>query len=147
MPVRVVALLLGIAFGFALSWTHITSPEAIRRMLLLEDLYLYGVLATSTGLAFVLIRVLRRARVRALVTRKPISWTTTRPQRHHVVGSAIFGIGWGVANTCPGPVAAQLGQGAFWSLLTIAGIFAGMRLRDHVAARSEKPSRLATAPE
>ena len=44
-------------------------------------------------------------------------------------GSAVFGIGWGIANTCPGPVAAQLGQGALWSLLTIAGILVGTRLR------------------
>ena len=81
------------------------------------------------------------------MTRERISWTTARPERHHVVGSAIFGVGWGIANTCPGPVAAQLGQGAFWSVLTIAGIFAGIRLREYVAARAGEPSRFAAAPD
>jgi len=121
------AAALGVVFGFAISWVHATSPDAIRRMLLLDDLYLFGVLGVSTATAFVGMRVLRRLGMRSLVTREPLSWTATRPERRHVVGAAVFGVGWGVANTCPGPVAAQLGQGALWSLLTIAGIFLGVR--------------------
>jgi hypothetical protein len=127
--VRVAAAAVGVAFGFVLSWVHATDPDAIRRMLLLEDLYLFGVIGVSSATAFVGIRLLRRLGARALVTGEPLSWMPTRPQSRHVVGSAIFGAGWGIANTCPGPVAAQLGQGALWSLLTISGIVIGMQLR------------------
>jgi len=138
------AAALGVAFGFAISWVHATDPDAIRQMLLLEDLYLFGVLGVSTVTAFVGMRVLRALRFRALVTREPIGWTAVRPERRHVVGSAIFGLGWGVANTCPGPVAAQLGQGAFWSLLTIAGIVIGVRVHERQTA--EVPRAETTAP-
>jgi uncharacterized membrane protein YedE/YeeE len=69
-----------------------------------------------------------------------VRWTLTRPTRQHVVGSAVFGVGWGIANTCPGPVAAQLGQGALWSLLTIAGIVIGIRVRDRQTARVSAPA-------
>ena len=31
-------------------------------------------------------------------------------ERRHVVGSVLFGLGWAVADACPGPVLAQLGQ-------------------------------------
>ena len=135
MRVRAAAALLGIGFGFAISWVHATDPDAIRRMLLLEDLYLFGVMGTSTAVAFVGIRLLRRAGARALLTGESVSWTPAPAERRHVVGSVIFGVGWGIANTCPGPVAAQLGQGAMWSLLTIAGIVVGIRLRDARVAR------------
>lgn len=130
MKVFAAAAALGVAFGLAISWVHATNPDAIRQMLLLEDLYLFGVLGVSTVTAFVGMRILRRLRARAFVTGDLVRWTTTRPERRHVVGSAVFGIGWGIANTCPGPVAAQLGQGALWSLLTIGGIVIGIRLRD-----------------
>jgi uncharacterized membrane protein YedE/YeeE len=40
----------------------------------------------------------------------------------------VFGTGWALAGACPGPVATQLGQGVAWSLLTIAGIVAGIVL-------------------
>jgi uncharacterized protein len=131
------AAALGIAFGFAISWVHATDPDAIRQMLLLDDLYLFGVLGVSTVTAFVGMRALRRLRVRTLVTREPLRWTPVRPERRHVVGSAVFGLGWGIANTCPGPVAAQLGQGALWSLLTIAGIVIGIRVRERQSSVSE----------
>ncbi|MEA2421476.1 MAG: hypothetical protein QOF55_575, partial [Thermoleophilaceae bacterium] len=46
----------------------------------------------------------------------------------HIVGAAIFGVGWAVADSCPAPIAAQLTQGVLWSLFTIAGIFVGVEL-------------------
>lgn len=138
--VKLAAAACGVAFGFVLSWVHATDPDAIRRMLLLEDLYLFGVLGLSTMTAFAGIRVLSRLGVRALVTHEPLSWTRTPPDRRHLVGSAIFGMGWGVANTCPGPVAAQLGQGALWSVLTISGIVIGMRLRARQLAQPANES-------
>jgi hypothetical protein len=37
------------------------------------------------------------------------------------VGSVVFGVGWGVVDACPGPIANQLGQGAWWwGLWTLA---------------------------
>jgi hypothetical protein len=140
VKVRAAAALAGVAFGFVLSWVHATDPDAIRRMLLLEDFYLYGVIGLSTATAFVGIRLLRRFGAHALLTGEPLSWTRTRPQRHHVVGSVVFGLGWGIANTCPGPVAAQLGQGASWSLLTIGGIVIGMQLRARRVVQPVKES-------
>lgn len=142
----VAATVLGAAFGFAISWVHATDPDTIRRMLLLDDLYLFGVLGVSTVTAFAGMRVLRRLGARALVTREPIHWTPARPERRHVVGSAVFGLGWGIANTCPGPVAAQLGQGALWSMLTIAGIVIGIRLRERQLARVDAPRAVRAAP-
>ena len=78
--------------------------------------------------ALVGVQLLRRSRVRALITREPIELETLRPERRHVFGSALFGLGWAVSAACPGPVAAQLGQGVLWSLATIAGIVIGLKL-------------------
>ena len=59
------------------------------------------------------------------------------PRRNHVVGSVIFGLGWAVADACPGPIATELGQGVLWSLFTIPGVFGGIVLaqRRSVSAR------------
>ena len=97
-------------------------------MLLLEDLYLYGMLGTGVVVASVGVRLLRRARARALVTGEPIVCPIDRPARRHVVGSLLFGAGWAVSNACPGPIAAQVGQGFAWSLFTLAGVFLGVAL-------------------
>jgi uncharacterized membrane protein YedE/YeeE len=40
----------------------------------------------------------------------------------------LFGLGWGIADACPGPIAAQVGAGVPWALFTIAGVLGGVYL-------------------
>ena len=126
--VRATALATGVAFGFMITWAGLSSPDAIRRMLLFEDWYLYPMFVSAVATGFVGLRALRGAGLRALVTRDLVSWTTSPPERRHVVGAAIFGAGWCVADACPGPIATQLGFGAAWSLCTAVGVVGGIAL-------------------
>jgi uncharacterized membrane protein YedE/YeeE len=128
MAVRAAAVAFGAVFGFAITWGQFTDPDRLREMLLLEDPYLYLMMATAVTIGFVGVRLLRRNRVRALLTGAPISWSADRPERRHVAGAAIFGLGWAVTDSCPAPIAGQLAQGVFWSVLTIAGVVAGIAL-------------------
>jgi uncharacterized protein len=128
MATRIAGGLVGLVFGVTLSWTGLSSPEVIRQALLFEDPYLFLFFASAVVTAFIGLRVLRAARPRALLTGKPVEWTAVRPRPEHFVGSVIFGVGWGIADACPGPVATQLGQGVWWSLCTIAGMTLGITL-------------------
>jgi uncharacterized protein len=56
-------------------------------------------------------------------------------QRRHVTGSVLFGLGWAITNACPGPIAAQLGQGLWWGSLTFVGFLLGARLQGELALR------------
>ncbi len=124
--IRLVATGLGTAFGFVLAWAGMTNPDVIQRMLLLEEAYLFLVMFSSIAVAFTGVRILRRRRARALLTGEPLAWSPARPARNHVAGSVLFGLGWATTLSCPGPIAAQLGQGRLWSLCTIAGICVGL---------------------
>jgi uncharacterized protein len=54
------------------------------------------------------------------------------PTRHIdaplVVGSVLFGIGWGVAGFCPGPALVALGMGQGKALVFVAAMLTGMGL-------------------
>lgn len=126
--VKATSAAFGVLFGFLLSWGQLTDPDVILRMLRLESAYVYLVMASGIAVGFVGVRLLRRFRFQAVLTGEPVSWPTVRPQRHHVAGSALFGLGWALSDACPGPVAAQLGQGLGWSLFTAAGVIAGVLL-------------------
>ena len=84
--------------------------------------------ASALATAFVGLRLLRLARARTLLTSERVAWTPVRPAREHVFGSVLFGVGWAVADVCPGPIAAQLGQGMAWSLATAGGLVLGVWL-------------------
>jgi uncharacterized protein len=134
---RPVAVGFGVVFGFAISWGQFTDPDRLREMLLLQDAYLYLMMATAVAVGFVGVRLLRRAHARALLTGDRISWTTTRPEPRHVVGAAVFGLGWAITDSCPAPIAGQLAQGVLWSLFTIAGVVLGIAL---FFRRQERPA-------
>ena len=127
MATRAAACLIGVVFGVVLSWTGLSSPEVLREGLLFESAYLYLFFASAVMTAFVGLRLLKRRAPRAVLTGEPVAWTTARPERRHVVGAALFGVGWGIADVCPGPIATQLGQGVPWALATLAGLVLGLR--------------------
>jgi uncharacterized membrane protein YedE/YeeE len=134
---RVAALVVGFVFGLTLSWSGMTDPDVLRDGLLFKDFYLYGFFVSALVTAFVGLRVLKVRQARTLLTGEPVAWTAVAPERRHVVGALLFGVGWATADACPGPIAAQLGQGVFWSAATAVGLVFGvwLFLRRGVAAQ------------
>ena len=61
------------------------------------------------------------------------------PERHDfdrplIVGSALFGIGWGIAGLCPGPALASLALAPLAVLPFVAAMLVGMTLYQLVPA-------------
>ncbi len=131
---RIPAALVGAAFGFWLAWTRMTDFDQIVGALLLRRPYLWLMFATGVATTAIGLRLLRRLDVPTIVGRQPVRWPTVRPQRRHIVGAALFGVGWALAGVCPGPIAAQVGQGRLSALFTLAGLFVGIRAADRLAA-------------
>jgi uncharacterized protein len=133
--VRAIALICGTTFGFLLSWARLTDPDVIGDMLLLREMHVFLIMGSAICTAAVGLRLLRLTNARALVTGEVIAWSGTRVERRHIVGSVLFGAGWSVARTCPGPVAAMIGEGRLMGFVVAAGILAGVVLQQYVARR------------
>ena len=52
-----------------------------------------------------------------------------------IVGSAIFGLGWGLVGFCPGPALAAVGIGGLAGLVFVAAMLAGMAVHHLLFAR------------
>jgi uncharacterized membrane protein YedE/YeeE len=137
---RVVAVVFGAGFGFVLAWAQLTDPERIRQMLLLEDAHYYLMMATAVVVGTLGTRLLQRRGAHALVTGEPVSIDRSPVERRHITGSVLFGLGWAITNACPGPIAAQLGQGLWWSLVTLVGFMLGASLQATLAGRAAAPA-------
>jgi hypothetical protein len=55
--------------------------------------------------------------------------------RNLVVGSTLFGMGWGLAGLCPGPALASLSFGGIGGLLFVLAMIAGMAIAPPIRAR------------
>jgi uncharacterized membrane protein YedE/YeeE len=137
---RIAGALIGLVFGITLSWSGMASPDVIRGALLFEQSYLFLMFASAVLTATAGLAVLRRVRDRAALTGAPLTYVREQPARRHVVGSLLFGVGWGIADACPGPVAAQIGQGIPWAVFTLAGLVGGVWLFLRRGARETEPA-------
>jgi uncharacterized membrane protein YedE/YeeE len=141
--IRVAVTLLGVCFGFLLCWAGAMQPEQIRRMLLLQDAYLYLMMFSAMAFGIGGLRLLRRAGATSLLTGERLSWSVEMPRRHHLAGATLFGLGWAVSDACPGPIAGQIGLANPLSIFTAVGVMAGVEL---YLRRSERPARTRTSP-
>jgi uncharacterized membrane protein YedE/YeeE len=144
MKLRLAALTLGGVSGFILSWARMTDPRTFHTMLSLDSPRIYLLMGSAVAVAFVGARVLRGRR--ALLTGETINWAPARPTRSHVVGSVLFGIGWGISEACPGPTAAALGAGRVLALAVAAGILVGVKLQPVLARAAERATEQVESP-
>lgn len=85
---------------------------------------------------------------RFTIGRKPILGTSfppqtnPKPERNLIIGSTLFGCGWGLAGLCPGPAMASLGFGGAGGALFLSAMVAGMMTAPTV--RSLLDHRVAT---
>jgi uncharacterized membrane protein YedE/YeeE len=131
-----VALLAGLLFGAGLILSGMTNPANVVAFLDVSGAWRPALAFTMAGAiavalpAYAFVRrrgTTLRARVTAFAARRPVD-------RRLLVGSAIFGIGWGIAGICPGPGIVVLTTGdrrayAFVIALVL-GTLIGSRFRD-----------------
>ncbi|PMS14878.1 hypothetical protein C0Z18_29405 [Trinickia dabaoshanensis] len=132
------ALAAGLLFGLGLIVSHMADPAKVLGFLDLTgrwDPSLAFVMGGAVAIGAIAFAIARR-RSRSLLG-APMSWpSATGLDRPLIVGSAMFGIGWGLAGFCPGPalVAASSGQSKAW--LFVLAMLAGMALHSFLTRRT-----------
>jgi len=121
---RVSALAVGLVFGFVLAAAQLHRYDVIHRMLLLQEFDVFLLMASAIAVAAPGLLLLQRSGWRTpfggplRVHRPPLS-------RDTVLGALVFGTGWAIAGTCPGPAIAMVATGSLPGLFVMAGIVAG----------------------
>ena len=131
------ALVAGLVFGVGLALAQMTDPRKVLGFLDLAgawDASLLFVLGGAVLLAGVGFRFVLKRRAPLLAERFQLP-TATAIDRPLLLGSALFGVGWGLAGYCPGPAIASLGFGNAEALWIVPALFAGAALQRWQASR------------
>ncbi len=132
-----VALIAGTVFGFGLALSGMIDPARVTGFLNLAgghwDPSLIFVLGGAVAVAIPGVALARHLTRPAFDDRFHMPGRAA-VDRRLVAGSAIFGIGWGLAGFCPGPALAALSTGALPVAVFVAAMAAGMILHDRLAA-------------
>ncbi|MGW9231355.1 DUF6691 family protein [Pseudorhizobium sp. NPDC055634] len=131
------ALASGIVFGLGLSLSGMLNPAKVQGFLDVFgawDPSLAFVLGGAVVVAFIGVQVMKRMRHPAFDDSFHLP-TSRRIDPPLVVGSALFGLGWGIGGFCPGPAVAALSMGIPQTALFVVAMLAGMALHDRVWTR------------
>ena len=124
------AFLAGLLFGAGLIVSGMANPQKVLGFLDLAgrwDPSLAFVMAGAIGVAVFAFAWAKR-RTRSLLG-LPIQWPTVRTITVRLVaGSAVFGIGWGLAGFCPGPAIVSIGLGSVKGIAFVGAMLIGMAL-------------------
>jgi len=136
-----IALASGLVFGIGLVISGMANPAKVQGFLDLGAIPAGGwdpsLALVMAGALIVTIPGFRLAKGRTTpLFDEKFHWPTLKNiDRKLVLGSAIFGLGWGIVGFCPGPALASLALDGFGVVLFVLAMLAGMALY-RVRARS-----------
>jgi uncharacterized membrane protein YedE/YeeE len=118
-------LVWGLGFGVIIARAGAVRFDYIRDMFLLRSFQLYGVIGAAILTALPLFWWMQRASRAKGSSFKGLAWPHRRLTPGTLPGAALFGVGWALTGTCPGPAVVQVGLGHWVALATVAGILIG----------------------
>jgi uncharacterized membrane protein YedE/YeeE len=128
--------LIGVLFGFGLIVSGMSNPQKILNFLDITGHWDPSLIFVMGGAVLVGLGGFYLASKRTeaffggalhIPTRRDIS-------KPLIIGSLIFGAGWGIAGLCPGPAIVALGAGHIKAFIFILAMFTGMALHKRFIA-------------
>ena len=137
------ALAAGLLFGIGLILSGMTDPGKVTGFLDLAgkwDPSLALVMAGAIAVSVIPFHLASR-RSTALLGGPIRLPTRSDIDRRLVLGSLVFGAGWGLAGYCPGPALASLLSGSAKPVIFVAAMVAGMLVFEWLESRSRPAQR------
>lgn len=119
--------LMGIIMGITLSALGFADYDEMFKMFTISDTRMLFAFALAVALAALVLGGLHVTRL--------IRYEKKHFHPGTIPGSIIFGYGWALCGACPSVAFIQLGQGKLTALVTLIGIFIGVRTYRFLHAR------------
>ena len=130
MASKIVSLISGIIFGVGLSVSNMINPEKVLGFLDLFGLWDPSLIFVMMGAIIVSAPVffLFRNKNKPLFANNFTIPTLKSIDKNLIIGSSIFGVGWGMAGFCPGPAISSLALLNTYSVFFVLSMIGGFLL-------------------
>ena len=130
MRLNLAGLVAGVLFGGLLAGARLHEYDTIHAMLRLDEPDVFLLMGSAIAVAMPGLRWLERRGIMTPLGGE-LRLSRSRPEKHHIRGGVLFGLGWAVAGTCPAPALVMLSSGAMLGFVAIGGIVLGFLIREH----------------
>lgn len=122
-------VIVGIMFGIVFVKAEIISWYRIQEMFRLHSFHMYGVIGTAVLVGMISVWAIKRFRIKT-IQGETVVFHDKKFTWGNVIGAIMFGLGWVITGTCPGPLFAQIGSGF---LVIIVTLVSAVQVHGHTA--------------
>ena len=117
--------LTGIFFGIVLIKAEAVSWYRIYEMFHFQSFHMYGIIGTALFTGIVGLQIIKKYKVKDynglpinIIEKERGFW-------RYIIGGSLFGLGWALAGSCPGPIFILLGTGTYAIAVVLIGALLG----------------------
>lgn len=118
-------LIIGIIFGIVMFKSEAASWFRIYEMFQFQSFHMYGIMGSALSLGILGTWLIKKYKLKSF-DGEPIKFIPkTKSFYQYMFGGILFGLGWALAGSCPGPIYTLIGAGYLPILVTLLGALVG----------------------
>ncbi|WP_029038476.1 DUF6691 family protein [Salinimicrobium xinjiangense] len=118
-------LAIGILFGIVMYKSEAASWFRIFEMFRFESFHMYGIIGSALTLGVLGTWLIKKYKLKS-IDGEPIKFTPKdKSFSRYMYGGILFGLGWALAGSCPGPIYTLIGAGYISILVVLFGALIG----------------------
>lgn len=121
-------IITGTLFGIVMTKSEAVSWYRIQEMFRFQSFHMYGIIGTAVILGMTSVYLIKRLKAKDISGNLIVFQDKHKAYPRYIIGGTIFGIGWAITGSCPGPMFVNLGNGYPAMAIVILGALAGTYL-------------------
>jgi len=118
-------LLIGVFFGIVLFKSEAASWFRIYEMFNFASFHMYGIIGAAVVLGVIVMQAIKRFGLKSFYGVPIIIDNKEKTISRYLIGGIFFGLGWGLAGACPGPLFVLMGAGYYPIVIVFISAIAG----------------------
>ena len=118
-------LLVGFIFGIVLTKSEAVSWYRIYEMFQFQSFHMYGIIMVAIGTGIIGLQIIKRNQIKDIKGQPIVIQDKESGSFRYWVGGILFGLGWALVGSCPGPIFILLGAGFMPMVLVLLGALLG----------------------
>ena len=121
----IVYLVIGIFFGIVMFKSEAASWFRIYEMFRFDAFHMYGIIGSALVIGVVFIQWVKKGEKKSFFGEEITIAPKKKGFTRYAIGGLLFGLGWGLAGACPGPIYTLVGAGFLPILIVLLGALIG----------------------
>jgi uncharacterized protein len=118
-------IIVGFVFGIVLTKSEAVSWYRIYEMFQFQSFHMYGIIMVAVLTGFLGIQLIKKFNIKDY-SGEPICIEDKEPSTlRYLIGGLIFGLGWALVGSCPGPIFILIGAGFTTVIFVLIGALLG----------------------